>query len=165
MKFALTTFAHHNHLTLISEAWGPMPSFFVGWNIMAIVMIDQALYPILFLSYLESIVLSEFTWLLRFALCFAFVAFAFFVTLIGTRFLSMSTDPTALSESGIVTNLSVIAVLLPLIIYCGLCWASVDIIEPRNLLKTDGPVDFRLYSSVLLWLYSGYDFAGFLASV
>lgn len=57
---------------------------------MAIVMIDQALYPILFLSYLESLVTTwEFTWGIRFAFCLGFVALAFFVTLIGTRFISM----------------------------------------------------------------------------
>jgi amino acid transporter len=134
------------------RAWGPALSFFVGWNIMCIVMIDQALYPILFLSYLQSLVEVEFSWGLRFGVCLAFVAFSLFVTLVGTRFLS------------VVTNLSIVAVLVPLIIYCSLCYASTDIFTPSNWLITEGHVDLQLYSSVLLWLYSGYDFAGFLAN-
>jgi hypothetical protein len=56
---------------------------------MAIVMIDQALYPILFISYLDSLINWEFTWGIRFGLCVAFVGVSFFVTLIGTKFLSM----------------------------------------------------------------------------
>lgn len=87
MLWTNSTFDTWRYIDLI-EAWGSAASFVVGWNIMAIVMIDQALYPILFLSYLESLVPWDFTWGPRFGLCLAFVAFSFFVTLIGTRFLS-----------------------------------------------------------------------------
>jgi len=91
----------------------------------------------------------------RFGVNLMFVSVGLVITVLGPKWI------------GYCSKFFALAVIIPMILFTGFCFTH-ERADPKRWLKTtddkyviiDG---LRLYSSVLLWLYSGYDYSGFLA--
>jgi len=90
----------------------------------------------------------------KFGVSCAFVALSGFIALLGTNAI------------GQISKVFTLATTVPFLIYVtmGFASASKGKIDLKNWLITTGEVQLPYYSSVLVWVYSGYDYAGFLAA-
>ena len=131
------------------KAWGNFGSFLDGWLLTWIVIIDQAIYPRIFVDYLHNI--HEFDYWSSWGICLAFVAVCFCVNLLGVE------------SVGISSTLFSILALLPFLIFFVLGFLYEDF-QPSRLLITEGEWNTGLYLSVLVWSTCGYDYAGFLGT-
>jgi len=152
-ELASTWPSQEGYVYWAERAFGPLVGFVEGWNVVLIIMIDKALYPLLFLDYLELLV--ELTFWEKFACNMGFIVAAYIITILGTKWI------------GNFSKIFAAGVLLPMGIYTVLALLDkkVDLSRWGQTTMTGGiEPDYGVYTSVLVWLYSGFDYAGFLAT-
>ncbi|KAL6063441.1 proline dehydrogenase [Balamuthia mandrillaris] len=144
--------SEHGFLLWTKEAWGPFLSFIDGFILVVVVVIDQALYPVIFISYLSSI--TDFEGWEEYVISIGYIGFALLLNLLGAASVGNS--------SSILTMIT----LVPFGIFVVLGYSS-DSFDFSRLLATsrdDGkPWDLALYLSVLVWATCGFEYSGFLA--
>jgi amino acid transporter len=131
----------------VKIAFGEFPSFIDGWIVNLTVVVDQTIYPLIFVSYLEPLV--SFTPWSKYLVCLGFIALCLLINLLG---------------AGSVGNSSKIfsaATLAPFIIYTILAFSAPQF-TTGPWFVTYGTWDPGLYLSVLIWATCGYEYAGFL---
>lgn len=134
----------------IREGWGEFLSILDACLVTFIVMMDQALYPIIYQGYVKAL-MPNMTYFEGYGFCVGFILLACIINLLGV---------------GIVGHGSKVfsfLTLLPFIIFIILGFASGKF-QPSKLISTEGTWDISLYLSVLLWANCGYEYSGFVAS-
>lgn len=117
-------------------------------------MVDQAIYPVLFVSYLDSI------WTLSFgaklAISYSFILVSTVINLFGVTVIEKS------------MKFLTLGTLIPFLIYTIAGFAS-DKLDVNRLGQTsffdyeEKKPQVELYTSVLLWATCGYEYTGFMA--
>jgi amino acid transporter len=135
------------------RAFGDAVSFLDGYIMTLVVMIDQALYPVIFVSYVNNIegVYADDPWI-RFGYCVVFIGLSFIIAMLGV------------GNVGIASNVFGILTLAPFLLFViiGIAYGNPD--TSIWFHKESDYVDLPLYLSVLIWACCGYEYAGFLAA-
>jgi amino acid transporter len=134
----------------IREGWGDFMSILDACLVTFIVMMDQALYPIIYLGYIKAL-MPGLGYFEGYAFCVAFIVLACVINLLGV---------------GIVGHGSKIFSLLtlaPFVVFIILGFACGHF-NASKWFSTEGEWDIALYLSVLLWANCGYEYSGFVAS-
>lgn len=131
------------------RAFGPFVSFLDAWIMIVVVIIDQALYPLIFVSYIETLV--ELTWWQAYLINLGYILLCMIVNLLGV------------STMGHFSKIFSALALLPFVIFVAAGFFS-DRFDPHAWVETaKDEWDVPLYLSVLLWATCGFEYSGFLA--
>ncbi len=65
------------------RAWGPMICFLDAWTMVIVMIIDQSLYPLIFISYLETFI--DLTWWQSYLINLGYIAICCIVNLLGVE--------------------------------------------------------------------------------
>eukprot|EP01102_Stenamoeba_stenopodia_P012297 TRINITY_DN3862_c0_g1_i1.p1 TRINITY_DN3862_c0_g1~~TRINITY_DN3862_c0_g1_i1.p1 ORF type:complete len:463 (-),score=85.80 TRINITY_DN3862_c0_g1_i1:86-1474(-) len=136
----------------IREAFGDFISFQAGYWSCLCNILDKAIYPVLFLDYLEVLVLKEdetFSSLQRWLIAVILVILVVYMNLKGMDLV------------GAASNVFFLLSVVPFIILCVLALPEV---KPSLWLVTKGEVKWDLFISMLMWNNSGWDTVGALAA-
>jgi len=133
-----------------NRAFGPFVSFLDAWIMVIVVIIDQSLYPLIFVAYLESLV--ELTWWQAYLINLGYIFACMLINMLG------------MSTMGHFSKMFSAIALLPFVIFFAAGFASPSFTPDNWLITTreDG-WDVPLYLSVLLWATCGFEYSGFLA--
>eukprot|EP01087_Luapelamoeba_hula_P020671 TRINITY_DN7096_c0_g1_i1.p1 TRINITY_DN7096_c0_g1~~TRINITY_DN7096_c0_g1_i1.p1 ORF type:complete len:574 (-),score=79.81 TRINITY_DN7096_c0_g1_i1:186-1907(-) len=136
----------------IRKAWGEGAAFIDGWIMIITIIIDQSLYPVIFISYVESI--EELEPIQEFAISVGYIVLAMCLNLLGV------------SSVGNASTVLTCLTLVPFGIYFIAGFFS-DNFDASMWIQTDmtngGEWDIALYLSVLVWATCAYEYSGFLA--
>jgi amino acid transporter len=134
-------------LLWIRRGLGDFLSYLDALIMVITIVIDLAVYPLIFISYTESLI--QFTSWEQYLLCVAFIILCLGINMFG---------------AGSVGNSSKVFTLLTLIPFGILIvFASISPdFDPNRWMVTEGDWDAGLYLSVLIWATCGYEYAGFL---
>jgi amino acid transporter len=135
-------------------AYGDLVSFLDGYVMTMVVMLDQALYPVIFMAYFDNIPgidISEDVWL-RFGLGVMFIGVSFIITVMG------------IDKVGMASNVFGLLTLTPFVIFVIVAIAYGNF-DTSIWFQTEADyIDVPLYFSVVIWACCGYEYAGFLAA-
>lgn len=138
-------------LVWIREGWGDFMSILDACLVTFVVMLDQALYPIIYQGYINALIPS---------LKFHFEGYGFMV---GFILLACIINLLGVGVVGHGSKIFSLLTLFPFVIFIILGFASGKFNAARWF-STEGEWDVSLYLSVLLWANCGYEYSGFVAS-
>lgn len=135
----------------MKRGFGDFVSYLDGWMMVIVVIIDQALYPIIFVSYFEKTGVWELTYWTRYAVCIVYIFICLLVNLTGVK------------NVGNASKIFSLVTLLPFAVFVGAGLFSPKL-DWSVLWHTEGSWEYAsLYLSVLIWATCGYEYSGFLA--
>jgi len=133
------------------RAWGDFVSYLDGWMMVIVVILDQALYPIIFVSYFDKTKLLELTFWTKYAICIVYIFICMLLNLLGVKWV------------GNASKVFSVVSLLPFAVFVGAGLFS-EKLNFNALLDREGHwEEASLYLSVLIWCTCGYEYSGFLA--
>jgi amino acid transporter len=150
MSIELSTMFPENggYIMWVRSAFGDFVGFFNAYCNMWCNFFDVAMYPILFVQYIQALV--------------PLTDFQRFFLILGLVVLVHSMKPTSYQDVGSATVLFTIAVLAPYIIEP---LVSFNDFNPSNLTETFAfkDIDWNLFLNTILWNFSGWDALGCVA--
>ncbi|GBG33857.1 Amino acid-polyamine transporter, putative [Hondaea fermentalgiana] len=141
------------YISWVQRTMGDFWAFQNGiWNIFSNTL-DNALYPVMFVDYIEEMMgpTFEFSFMTRFLIGAIMVVFLGFVNVIGVDVVG--------DGAGVFG----IFVILPFLFLVLIGFASGEV-DPSDWGESNANLDFGLYVSMLLWNTCGYDSAGTCAA-
>lgn len=141
--------SHSGFILWGRQAWGPIIPFVDGWIMMVVAIVDQALYPLIFVDYLKEVV-SLNAWQ-AYLVCVVYIGLACFLNVLGPKIIDKTSQFFSLSS------------LFPFVLFIILALFSSHFSFATLVDTSDRKSDVGLYLSVLIWATCGYEYSGFLA--
>jgi amino acid transporter len=132
------------------RAWPPFIVFLDGWIMILIIIFDQALYPIIFVAYVQDLI--PMNWWQQYLVNLVYIAVCCIINLMGAK------------TMGTAAKIFTILALLPFVFFVFAGFGSSQF-DPEHWFKTSNGQEWNLglYLSVLVWATCGFEYSGFLA--